>query len=297
MKIEFGRKKESYPLVPEEVEESGSFGSRIIEYLSAAAFSPDGKTLVGSVRFDWLCIGSNAAKEVKESHIIAWNVSTGKEIWKSLAPANDVRTILFSPDGKTMTVVDQTGIGFWDVATGRELRRWPSKDPLFSARYSPNRNWLATGSKEQVLLWEVATGKVRRRLAVPGKEIKAIAFSRDGQLLAGGSGKTIRFWDALTGKACGDCSAFPSPVEAVAFSSDGKTLFSGHEQEHVLRRWDVVGRKPSGEFSSPVAPVRMLSFSRDSRTILASSMGEDFYLWEAETGKPCPRSRKTTSDS
>src|SRR5262249_53972465 len=50
--------------------------------------------------------------------------------------------------------------------------------------------------------------------------------------------------------------------------------------------WDVAGRKPSREFNSPIAPVRMLSFSRDSRTLLASATGEDFYLWEAETGKP-----------
>src|SRR4029077_20751388 len=39
-------------------------------------------------------------------------------------------------------------------------------------------------------------------------------------------------------------------------------------------------------------PVRMLSFSRDSRKILASSTGEDFYLWETETGKPCPVPKK-----
>lgn len=288
VKIDYRRRKESYPVVPEEVEDSGSFSSSNTEYLSAATFSPDGKRLIGSVRFEWECRGGKVAKELKESHLIAWDASTGKEVWKTLVPEKIINTILFSPDGKTLTVVDQDGVGFWDVATGRMLRRWQSKDPLFSARYSPDRSWLATGSKEEVLLWEVATGKVQRRLTVPGKEIKAIAFSRDGKLLAGGGDKTIRFWDPLTGESSGDCSAFPNSVQAVAFSHDGKTLFSGHEQEHILRRWDVASRKPSGDFNGPIAPLRMLSFSRDSRNILASSMGEDFYLWEAETGKPCP---------
>ncbi len=293
VKIEYGRKKESYPDVPEELAGDGGFSSTSsIEYLSAAAFSPDGKTLVGSVRFEWEWSGNNASKKVKESHVIAWDASTGKELWKSLALEKSFNTIVFSPDGKSITVVDHGGIGFWDAGTGKERNRWQSKDPLFSACYSPDRSWLATGSKEEVLLWEVATGKVVRRLAIPGNEIKAIAFSSDGTLIAGGGGRTIRFWDVLTGKPCGDCSAFPNPVQAVAFSSDGKTLFSGHEQENVLRRWDVLDRKPSGEFTSPISTPRMLSFSRDSRKILASSTGEEVYLWETETGNPCPLPKK-----
>ncbi len=292
VKIEYGRKKESYPVVPEEVEGAGSFSSMTFESLSAADFSPDGKTLVGAVRFHWQCEGGKVTREVKETHIVAWDASTGKEIWKRLAGSEEVNTLVYSADGKTITVVDRAGVGFRDAATGRELRRWPSKDPLFSARYSPDRAWLATGSKGAILLWEVATGKVRRRLAVPGEAIKAVAFSRDGKRLAGGGDKTIRFWDPLTGKAHGDCSAFPSPVEAVAFSADGKTLFSGHEQENAVRRWDVASRRPSGALGGPVEPVRMLSFSRDSRKLLASAKGEAFHLWEAETGKPCPVPQK-----
>src|SRR5262249_28326248 len=71
-------------------------------------------------------------------------------------------------------------------------------------------------------------------------------------------------------------------------SVDGQTLFSGHQEEHVLRQWDVTSRKQIGKFTSPIAPVRMLSFSRDNRTILSSSVGDEFFLWEVETGKPQP---------
>ena len=287
VKIEYGRKKESYPLVPEETEDAGNYSSGSSERLAAVDFSPDGKALVGCVRFEWECDGK-VKKEIKESHIVAWDAATGKELWKVLALAHDVHTILFSPDGKTVTVADRGGVGFWDFARGREVRRWTSNGPLFSAVYSPDRAWLATGSKDEILLWDAATGKLLRRLAVTGDEIKAVAFRPDGKLLAGGGGKTIRFWDPLTGESRGDCSGFPNPVQAVAFSAAGKTLFSGHEREHALRRWEVAGRQPSGDFGGPVAPVRLLSFSRDGRTALASPTGEDFHLWESKTGKPCP---------
>jgi WD40 repeat protein len=287
-KIDYVRDKDAIPLVPEEVESGGMYSHGTVQYLSAVDFSPDGKTLVGAVRFEWRCSGNMVTRELKETHLVAWDAAAGKEIWKALSPAKEINTVLFSPDGKTLTVVDQTGVGFWDAATGLELRRWESQTPLFSASYSPDRAWLATGGEREVLLWDVATGKVLRRLVLPGKQIKALAFGPDGKLLAAGGEKTIRFWDALTGQTRGDCSEFPNTIEAVAFSSDGKTLFSGHRAENILRRWDVAGRKPLDEMSGPIAPARVLSFSSDGRKILTSSKGEDFYLWEAATGKPCP---------
>jgi WD40 repeat protein len=227
VKIKFARDKESHPVVPEEIE-AGSHSSHIAEYLSSAAFSPDGKTLLGAVHFQWGCSNFKITREVNETHLVAWDAK-GKETWKTPAQANEVNTILFAPDGKTVIVVDQAGVGFRNVGTGRELRRWPSKEPLFSARLSPDGAWLAAGSKDAVLIQEVRTGKVRR-LAVSGKEIRAVAFSPDGSLLAGGGDKSIRFWDPKTGKSPGDCTGFPKRVEAVEFSSDGKTLFSGHER-------------------------------------------------------------------
>jgi WD40 repeat protein len=188
--------------------------------------------------------------------------------------------------------VDESGVRFWDATRGKELRRWDSPDPLFSARYSPDNTLLATGSDSRVLLWNVATGKLLFRVAVPGEVIKAIAFSADGKLLAAGGDKKIRLWNVRTCQVEGEWSDFPKPVEAVAFSGDGKTLFSGHREEFVLRRWDVGSHKPLGALSSPITPVRLLSFSQDSRTILTSATGEDFYLWESASGKPRPTAKK-----
>jgi WD40 repeat protein len=292
VKIVYHRKQEDHPVIPEEIESSGSPSGFTIEYLSAVGFAPDGKTLVGAVRFEWESSSwrTKAKAELKETHLVAWDALTGKEIWKRLVSGKATRVILFSPNGKTMTVMDETGIAFWDPTMGKELSRWKSSDPLFSACYSPDRKWFATGSKDSILLWEVATGKIKRRLKVAGDEIKAIAFRPDGKLLAGGGDKMIRFFDPLTGKLSFELTLNEgaSPVETVAFSADGQTLFSGHGRENVVRRWDMAGRKPIGEFNSPTEPVRMLSFSRDSRTILSTAAGKGFYLWEAETGKPLP---------
>lgn len=286
--IDFARPKESFPVVPEEIEEAGSHSSGTIQYLAAATFSPDARTLVGAAHFGWHAQGGKITRELKETHLVAWESATGKQLWKSPALPYHVNTIVCSPDGKTLTVVDRSGVGFWDLTTRREMRRWPSSENLWGAEYSSDRSWLVTASPGQLLLWDVATGKVRQRLALPGKDIPDFAISPDGKLLAGGSGTTIRFWEPQTGKALGDCAAVANPVATLAFSGDGKTLYSGHAQEHVVRRWDVVGRKSIDAFNSPRAPVRQLSFSQNSRTILAVSAGELRHHWEADTGKPLP---------
>ena len=221
VKIDYQRKKAEHPLVPEEVEEARSTSTGTTEYLSAVEFSPDGKTMIGAVRFHWECSGGKVTRQVTESHLITWDASTGKEIWKSLAPAPDIRVILFPTDGKTVTVVDQSGIGFWDFATGRELRRWKSKAPLFSARYSRAAACSRRGA-EEVLLWDVATARsaIGWRFPEGNQEHR---LQPDGKLLAPEAKRRFDSGTRLPARLV--IARLPNPVRRSRFSADGKTLF------------------------------------------------------------------------
>src|SRR5256714_1852845 len=78
--------------------------------------------------------------------------------------------------------------------------------------YSPDGRLMATTTffSNQVKLWEVATGRELRALAVAGgtgsslfqmlSGVTALAFSRDGRLLAAGArDNAITIWDTKTG--------------------------------------------------------------------------------------------------
>ena len=50
-------------------------------------------------------------------------------------------------------------------------------------------------------LWDVATGRERRRFPVEGFDVRSVAVSPDGKLLAAGvSDQTIRVYDLTTGQ-------------------------------------------------------------------------------------------------
>ncbi len=80
--------------------------------------------------------------------------------------------------------------------------------------FTPDGKGLVTGSndtesrivgekpeKGSMRLWDVATGRERRRFPVEGFDVQSIAVSPDGRLLAAGvSDQTIRIYDLTTGQ-------------------------------------------------------------------------------------------------
>ena len=121
--------------------------------------------------------------------------------------------------------------------------------------YSPDGRLLATTTffSSQVKLWEVATGRELRALAVAGgtggdllqtlSDISAMAFSRDGRLVAaGGRDNAITVFDTKTGRTVqtlrGPTDTLLSGIGvlALAFSADGRQLVSFAD---AIRTWDL----------------------------------------------------------
>ena len=85
---------------------------------------------------------------------------------------------------------------------------------LLGLAFTPDGKGLVTGSndtesrivgekpeKGSTRLWDVATGRERRRFPVEGFDVRSIAVSPDGRLVAAGvSDQTIRIYDLATGR-------------------------------------------------------------------------------------------------
>ncbi|KIM34762.1 hypothetical protein M413DRAFT_33045 [Hebeloma cylindrosporum] len=71
-------------------------------------------------------------------------------------------------------------------------------------------------------------------------EVKAIAYSSDGNYIVSGSDdNSVRVWDALTGVELKQLNGHTSQVTSVAFSSDGSHIVSGSWDKSV-RVWDAL---------------------------------------------------------
>jgi WD40 repeat protein len=219
-------------------------GENILAFPSTAehvVFSPDGKTLVGTI---------NEAPGAGGVRGWVWDAQTGK-LLRDLTPTsygNPFRVgvlmipsaAAFSPDGKRLAYTYTPGrTTVWDVETGRKLRDF-EKGLVFS----PDGKMGASGGEDSaVTLSDAETGERVRTLKGHTHDIKQVAFSPDGKRLASTAADgTVKVWDAETGQ---ELLSLKGGGGHVAFSPDGHRLAAG-AREGGVAIWDAtpVPEKP-----------------------------------------------------
>ena len=150
------------------------------------------------------------------------------------------RGVAFAPDGRTLAAAGfhlekpfghpSTLLPIYDVRTGKRVQtlaghtEWETDAIAFSP---DGKLFASTGADKQILVWELATGKLRHRLAGQPSRAPALAFSPDSATLASGGNKTIRLWDVATGRLRRSLEGHRNWICTLAFAPDGKTIASG----------------------------------------------------------------------
>jgi WD40 repeat protein/predicted Ser/Thr protein kinase len=209
----------------------------------SVAFSPDGKTLAS---------GDGVIDPCHDSKIKAvklWDLATlqeraavGECVWM-------IRTVMFSPDGKTLVTV--FGDGWWSI-------------------------------DGEVWLWDAETGQLKNSFKDPHSSILSAAFSPDGKTLATATwgSRTVKLWDPATQTLLATLAGHKDGVTCLAFSPDGKTLASG-SWDSTIRIWDLVLRQERVALEWGNRTVTALAFSPDGKMLASASEQGDLKLWIA----------------
>jgi WD40 repeat protein len=168
--------------------------------------------------------------------------------------------------------------------------------PVYSApiaitalTFSPDGTQLATGGYHEVLIWEVATGKLVKRLQNLPERTYAIRFSSNGWWIATASGTPaqsglVRLWDAKTGEVIRDLIETEDAVFGLAFSPDSRVLAAGG-CDRTIRIWDLASGKLAKSIEDHADWVLDLDFSPDGAKLVSGSRDKTSKVFDVAKGE------------
>jgi WD40 repeat protein len=251
--------------------------------VSSVAFSPDGRIFASG---DTVGTYASGVWWGYESTVTLWDVETGEEIRTLDCHSQDVSSVAFSPDGRTLASGGDE-VKLWDTSSGEEIWTNDSYCYVNGIAFSPDGRILASGERcNRVTLWDADTGEV---ISTQHKRSEgsmfSVAFSPDGRILASGGYGGLTLWDSKTGEEISSLTEDFYPVTDVAFSPDGRMIGAAKDSNNgcYLALWDAETAEEiwssERDQNTWVQWYYDVAFSPDGRTIASGDSNGAVKLW------------------
>jgi WD40 repeat protein len=190
--------------------------------------------------------------------------------------------IAFSPKEKVIASGGPAPtVCFWDLNTGREVRRFAGPGEINTVVFSPDGSLIAGAGHQQIIVWNSDTRKELVRLKSDSVERKCLAFSRDGKvLISAAEGGLACLWEIPTGKKLREVKFQPADRGCFALARDGSRL-AVVGKEYVIHLWDVATGKERYQVETK-DPHGVPVFSPDGK-MLAFGDEDAIVLWDLIT--------------
>ena len=156
-----------------------------------------------------------------------WEISTGRDLSRSVGHTGLVRALAFAADDKTLVTggADDT-VRFWDVTARRELGFvMAHKFAVDAVVISPDGNVGASGGGDNTIrTWDLATRQPRAVIRADQSTIKALAFAADGKTLASAASQHAKFWNLASQRSVVSYYNSANRISAIAFAPDGGAM-------------------------------------------------------------------------
>ncbi|SNY44896.1 nSTAND1 domain-containing NTPase [Paractinoplanes atraurantiacus] len=242
-------------------------------WVLAAGYSPDGRNIVTAEEDGHLRVYDTKGKLLKE-----WPVTYGND---------QLNNALFTPDGDRIVSSsvgsDRPQVTMWQ--SGPSIPPLQQSGTLLkSLAISPDGATVAAGdANNQVIVWDLGTGRIVRRLGVanPNLSVLGVAYLPGGTTLAAaGTDGTVRLFGPGTGEPVRVLGrAGSSPLRALTVSRDGRLLLTASE-DHRLHLWRLSDGSVR-EFDGPDSTIGGLAFNADASLLAVSAADGAVHVWRA----------------
>jgi serine/threonine-protein kinase len=214
---------------------------------------------------------------------------------------NWVHCAVFSPDGRTALSggggdvqaggarrgnLDRS-IRWWDVESGRELRRYLGRLGMVSsiAFSSDGQRVVSSNYGGGVHLWELESGNTLRQFDPSVTQVHGVAWSPDDRyVLAASEDHSIHQWEAATGMRVRRFTGHTAAVASVVVSLDGQRILSGSHDGSV-RLWDRERGTLLHRFDGHTDKVLSVALSSDGSQALSGGADQTVRLWDCTAGR------------
>jgi RNA polymerase sigma factor (sigma-70 family) len=262
----------------------------------SAAFAPDGRT-VATANFGYVRLwDATTGKELR-----SWSAHPGTWPGGGRPRAFWIYAVAYSPDGRTLaTASDDRNVRLWDPQTGQKVRGFDGGGgEVYAVAFSSDSKLLAVSSADKfdenligsnqpgtIRLWDLATGKLVRRVATHAQTARCLTFlPGDKQLAVGSYDSGIEAWDVATGKKVRQLHARPDFAACLALSPDGRRLAAAGWGDYAAVLCDVHTGRSLGPAGGATTRINDVLFTPDGRVLTCGHARAPIRVWEPATGK------------
>ena len=185
-----------------------------------------------------------------DNRALVWDVETGKMVREFAVEVptdiyfGGINGACISPDGAIVVISRGTEVKAFDRLTGAELYNVRSGISVnWTLAISSDGHYIMTaGWGHEVIIWELKTGRLVRRLPI-GYRVPMVDFTSDGRAVIGSEDARVSFWDVSSGIRLGNFVQFRDGGWAAV---DEAGRYDSSRESGVLGMHWLIGIVPIG---------------------------------------------------
>ena len=206
------------------------------------------------------------------NRVTFWN-EKGEPLGEVIKFTKTVAETAWILGGSTLAVATSADVSLHDPATGKEERRFYSRDPILNMAFSPSGKWLMTGNQDcSVHVWNTDNGAEMHMRGFAAK-VRQLAWHRGSRWLATGGGLSIAVWDCSgrgpEGRTPLLLEWHADQVSALHYQPEGDWLASG-SRDGSIGIWSPTQRQNQVSRAKISSGVTRVVWSPDGKLLAAA---------------------------